>query len=124
MTTEQFADELVKLSVTELQDLVKVLKDKYGLEATQPTIVESIKEEPIVEEKTTFSVKLEKDRLDESSVKMATIRLVKEITGLVLHEAKSLVESAPVIIKENISKEEAEGIKDRLIAAQATVVLV
>lgn len=124
MTTEQFADELVKLSVTELQNLVKVLKDKYGLEATQPTIVETVKAVEVVEKKTTFNIMLEKARLDETAVKMATIRLVKAITGLTLQEAKALVESAPIIIKENVLESEAETIKDQLTAAQATAVLV
>jgi large subunit ribosomal protein L7/L12 len=124
MTTEQFADELVKLSVTELQALVKVLKDKHGLEMTQPTATIEKVEEEVVEEKTTFNIMLQKDRLDESAVKMATIRLVKELTSLPLHEAKTLVESAPIIIKENVSKGEAEGIINRLTALNATATLV
>jgi large subunit ribosomal protein L7/L12 len=121
---ETFADQLVTLNVTELLDLKKVLEEKYGLKIEQPVAVIAAKEEEIAEVKTTFTVMLKKDRLDETPVKMATIRLVKDIAGITLQEAKALVESAPVAVKENVSETEAQGISERLTTAGATVELV
>lgn len=122
---ETFADQLVTLNVTELIDLKKVLKDKYGLEINEALApAAATKEEVVVEVKTEFSVSLKKNRLDETPIKMAVIRLMKEITGQTLQESKALVESAPVLIKENISETEAKGIADRLTTAGATVEVV
>jgi large subunit ribosomal protein L7/L12 len=122
---ETFADQLVTLTVTELIDLKKVLKDKYGLEINEAMAPIAAKEEvAVVKEKTTFTVMLKKDKLDETAVKMATIRLVKAITGQTLPEAKALVESAPIAVKENIGQSEAQGIADQLTTAGATVELV
>jgi large subunit ribosomal protein L7/L12 len=124
MTPEQLADELVQLPITGVQELKDILQNKYGLKLEAPVVVEKEIVEVKAEVKSMFDVMLKKDKLDETPVKMAVIRLVKEITGQTLQESKSLVESAPIVIKEGLSYVDAESIKDHLTAAGATIELI
>jgi large subunit ribosomal protein L7/L12 len=120
---EKLADELVKLTVTELLDLKKVLKEKYGLEETQTIVaapVEAIVEK--VEEKSEFNLTLKKvsELMPE---KMNTIRAIKELLGSDLKSAKELVDHAPSIILEKVSKSDAEAAKTKLEEFHAVVEL-
>ena len=112
--------ELVdSLSILELKDLVKALEEKYGVSAA-PVAVAGGAAAPAaaaVEEKTEFDVELKSF----GAKKLDVIKAVREITGLGLKEAKALVEEAPKVIKEGVSKEDAEKIKAQLEAAGAEV---
>jgi large subunit ribosomal protein L7/L12 len=98
------AETLVSLTVKEVQDLAKILKDEYGIE-------------PAAAAKTTFDVILK----DAGAGKLGVVKVVKDLTGLGLKEAKDLVDGAPKPVKEGISKEEAEAIKKALEEAGAKV---
>ena len=118
---EQFADQLVTLSVTELLDLKKVLKDKYNLEKNEtiaPVAVKEEKEEVV--EKTNFTITLNKVS-EVTTDKMNIIRAIKEFTGLPLAEAKALHDAAPSIIKENISKNDCDVIVERMKTFNADI---
>lgn len=120
MTIEQFADQLVTLTVTDLIELKKVLKDKYNLEIEQPVALLPVKEEKVVEEKTMFNVIIKKISAI-SPEKFGVIRLVKEITGLELKIAKESIETLPFTIAENVSQIEANAIADKLKTFNAEV---
>ena len=117
---KKLAEELVKLTILEANDLKNLLKDEYGIE---PAAVAVATAGPVAadaaDEKTEFTVTLK----DAGTQKVAVIKAVKEITGLGLGEAKALVDAAPSAIKENISKDEAEEAKKKLEEAGATVEL-
>ena len=117
---KKLAEELVKLTILEANDLKNLLKDEYGIE---PAAVAVAAAGPAAadaaDEKTEFTVTLK----DAGTQKVAVIKAVKEITGLGLGEAKALVDAAPSAIKENISKDEAEEAKKKLEEAGATVEL-
>lgn len=117
---KKLAEELVKLTILEANDLKNLLKDEYGIE---PAAVAVAAAGPATadaaDEKTEFTVTLK----DAGAQKVAVIKAVKEITGLGLGEAKALVDAAPSAIKENISKDEAEEAKKKLEEAGATVEL-
>ena len=117
---KKLAEELVKLTILEANDLKNLLKDEYGME---PAAVAVAAAGPAAadaaDEKTEFTVTLK----DAGAQKVAVIKAVKEITGLGLGEAKALVDAAPSAIKENISKDEAEEAKKKLEEAGATVEL-
>jgi large subunit ribosomal protein L7/L12 len=105
-----FAEQLVNLTVKEVNELAAILKDEYGIEpaAAAPVMVAAAGgEAAAVEEKTSFDVVLK----SAGNAKLAVVKAVKNITGLGLKEAKDLVDSAPAKVKEGISKEEAESIK-------------
>ncbi|MEI6816252.1 MAG: 50S ribosomal protein L7/L12 [Bacteroidota bacterium] len=116
-----FADQLVNLTVKEVNELAKILKDEYGIEpAAAATVVASGGgggEAAAPAEKTTFDVILKHG----GSAKLGVVKLVKEITGLGLKEAKDLVDGAPKAVKEGISKEEANSVKAQLEEAGAEV---
>ena len=118
---KKLAEELVKLTILEANDLKNLLKDEYGIE---PAAVAVAAAGPAAadaaDEKTEFTVTLK----DAGAQKVAVIKAVKEITGLGLGEAKALVDAAPSAIKENISKDEAEEAKKKLEEAGASVELV
>ena len=119
-----FADQLVNLTVKEVNDLAGILKDEHGIEpaAAAPVMVSSGSEggdEGGAEEKTAFDVVL----TAAGGAKLAVVKLVKELTGLGLKEAKELVDAAPKAIKEGIAKDEAEGLKKQLEEAGAEVEL-
>ena len=117
------ADQLVGLTVKEVNELLTILKDKYGIEpAAAPVTVASHvagAEAAVAVEKNTFDVILKSP----GGAKLQIVKLVKELTGLGLKEAKAVVDAAPAPVKEGISKEEAESIKSQLVEAGAEVEL-
>lgn len=104
-------------SILELNDLVKAIEDKFGVTAAAPVAVAAAPAEAVAEGPTSVSVILSSF----GEAKTAVIKVVKEITGLGLVEAKGLVDKCPSPIKENISVEEAEEIKKKLMDAGASV---
>ena len=117
---KQFAEQLVNLTVKEVNDLATILKDEYGIEpAAAAVVVAAGGGEAVVEEQTEFTVVLK----EVGASKLAVVKAVKELTGLGLKEAKDLVDGAPSNIKEGVSKAEAEGLKKSLEEAGAVVEL-
>jgi large subunit ribosomal protein L7/L12 len=119
---KKFAEELVNLSVKEVNELAKILKDEYGIEPAAAAVAvagPAASEAAAVEEKSTFDVILK----NAGGQKLQIVKLVKDITGLGLKEAKAVVDAAPGPIKEGVSKEEAEAIKGQLVEAGAEVEL-
>jgi large subunit ribosomal protein L7/L12 len=117
---KQFAEQLVNLTVKEVNDLATILKDDYGIEpAAAAVMVSGAGDAVVVEEQTEFTVVLK----EVGASKLAVVKAVKELTGLGLKEAKDLVDSAPANIKEGVSKDEAEGLKKSLEEAGAVVEL-
>jgi len=118
---KQFAEQLVNLTVKEVNDLATILKDEYGIEPAAAAVVVSAGggEGAAEEAQTEFTVVLK----EAGSSKLAVVKLVKELTGLGLKEAKDVVDSAPSNVKEGVSKEEAEGLKKSLEEAGAVVEL-
>ena len=118
---EQFISYVEKLSVLDLSKLVKALEDRLGVSAAAPVAVAAAPAAaaaaPAAEEKTEFDVIL----ADAGANKIATIKAVREATGLGLMEAKQLVEGAPKAIKEGVSTEDANALKEKLEAAGAKV---
>jgi large subunit ribosomal protein L7/L12 len=119
-----FAEQLVNLTVKEVNELAKILKEEYGIEPAAAAVamsgpVAAGGETAAAEEKSTFSVMLNHP----GGAKLQIVKLVKDITNLGLKEAKELVDKAPVAVKENVSKEEAESIKAQLAEAGADVEL-
>jgi large subunit ribosomal protein L7/L12 len=119
----QLADQLVNLTVKEVKELTDILKDQYGIEPAAAGAVvvagggAGAGEAPAEEEKTSFDVILKAA----GASKLAVVKLVKELTGLGLKEAKDLVDSAPKALKEGVAKDEAEGLKKSLEEAGAEV---
>ena len=120
---KKFAEELVNLSVKEVNELAKILKDEYGIEPAAAAVAfagpSAGSDAPVVEEKSTFDVILKAA----GGQKLQIVKLVKDITALGLKEAKALVDSAPAPVKEGVSKEEAEAVKGQLVEAGAEVEL-
>ena len=118
---KQFAEQLVNLTVKEVNELATILKDDYGIEpAAAAVVVSSGGGDAAVEDvQTEFTVMLK----EAGASKLAVVKLVKELTGLGLKEAKDVVDSAPSNVKEGVTKEEAEGLKKSLEEAGAVVEL-
>jgi large subunit ribosomal protein L7/L12 len=118
---KQFAEQLVNLTVKEVNDLATILKDEYGIEPAAAAVVMSAGggDAAVAEEQTEFTVVLK----ESGASKLAVVKAVKELTGLGLKEAKDLVDAAPSNIKEGVSKDEAEGLKKSLEEAGAVVEL-
>ena len=117
---KQFAEQLVNLTVKEVNELATILKDEYGIEpAAAAVVVAGGAGEAAAEEQTEFTVVLK----DAGSSKLAVVKAVKELTGLGLKEAKDLVDGTPANVKEGVSKDEAEGLKKALEEAGAVVEL-
>lgn len=114
----KFIDDIKALTVLELNELVKAIEEEFGVSAAAPMAVAAAAA-PAAEEKTEFDVIL----AEVGGSKMGVIKLVKEITGLGLKEAKGLVDGAPKAIKEGVSKTDAEEIKTKLEDAGAKVEL-
>ncbi len=118
---KSFAEQLVNLTVKEVNELAQILKDEYGIEpAAAPVAVAAAgggAEAAAEEEQTEFDVILNAA----GSSKLAVVKLVKELTSLGLKEAKELVDSAPKPVKEQVTKEEAESLKKQLEEAGAEV---
>ncbi|MDR1667787.1 MAG: 50S ribosomal protein L7/L12 [Bacteroidales bacterium] len=117
------AEQLVNLTVKEVNELAQVLKDEYGIEPAAAAVAvaapAAASETPAAEEKTSFDVVLKSP----GGAKLQIVKLVKELTGLGLKEAKELVDASPKAVKEGASKEEAESIKAQLEEAGAEVEL-
>jgi large subunit ribosomal protein L7/L12 len=117
---KQFAEQLVNLTVKEVNDLATILKDEYGIEpAAAAVVISGGGDAAVVEEQTEFTVVLK----EAGASKLAVVKAVKELTGLGLKEAKDLVDAAPSNIKEGVTKDEAEGLKKSLEEAGAVVEL-
>ena len=121
---KQFADQLVNLTVKEVNELATILKDEYGIEPAAAAVVAGPAagggaDAPAAEEQTEFTVVLK----EAGASKLAVVKAVKELTGLGLKEAKDLVDAAPSNIKEGVTKDEAEGLKKSLEEAGAVVEL-
>ena len=119
---KSFAEQLVNLTVKEVNELATILKEEYGIEPAAAAVAVAAGPAAaavVVEEKTEFDVVLK----GPGPNKLAVVKLVKELTGLGLKEAKELVDTAPSNIKEGIAKADAEGIKKSLEEAGAEVEL-
>ena len=116
-----FAEQLVNLTVKEVNELAQILKDEYGIEpaAAAVAVAAPAAAGAAAEEKTSFDVVLKAAGAN----KLAIVKLVKELTGLVLKEAKDLVDGAPSNLKEGLAKAEAEALKKQLEEAGAEVEL-
>ncbi|TYP97529.1 LSU ribosomal protein L12P [Tenacibaculum adriaticum] len=120
---KDFAEQLVNLTVKEVNELADILKEEYGIEPAAAAVAVAAGGAAAggdaAEEKTEFDVILKAA----GGSKLAVVKLVKELTGLGLKEAKGIVDSAPAAVKEGISKDEAEGLKASLEEAGAEVEL-
>ena len=119
---KDFAEQLVNLTVKEVNELAGILKDEYGIEPAAAAVAvagPAAGGDDAAEEQTEFDVILKAA----GASKLAVVKLVKELTGLGLKDAKELVDGAPGAIKEGVSKDEAEGLKKSLEEAGAEVEL-
>lgn len=120
---KEFAEQLVNLTVKEVNELADILKDEYGIEPAAAAVVAGPAaggaDGGAADEQTEFDVILKAA----GGSKLAVVKLVKELTGLGLKEAKGIVDSAPAPIKEGVSKDEAEGLQKSLEEAGAEVEL-
>ena len=119
---KEFAEQLVNLTVKEVNELATILKDEYGIEPAAAAVAvagPAAGGGDAAEEQSEFTVVLK----SAGGSKLAVVKLVKELTGLGLKEAKGLVDSAPANVKEGVSKDEAEGFKSSLEEAGAEVEL-
>mgnify|MGYP001452234254 FL=1 len=120
---KKFAEQLVNLTVKEVNELADILKDEYGIEPAAAAVAASGPAagggDSVEEEKSEFDVILKAA----GGSKLAVVKLVKELTGLGLKEAKGLVDAAPSPLKEGIAKDEAEALKNSLEEAGAEVEL-
>ncbi|MBN1824496.1 MAG: 50S ribosomal protein L7/L12 [Endomicrobiales bacterium] len=124
LTKDAMIDAISNMSVLELSDLVKAMEEKFGVSASAPVAVAAVAGAPAAggaaaEEKSDFTVML----ASAGSNKIAVIKVVRELTGLGLKEAKDLVDGAPKPVKENVPKEQAEEMKKKLAETGATVEL-
>ncbi|MDD5879300.1 MAG: 50S ribosomal protein L7/L12 [Clostridiales bacterium] len=118
MTIEQILEAIEQMKVTELNELVKAAEEKFGVSASAPVMVAGAAAGgAAAEEKTEFDVVL----ANAGASKVKVIKVVREVTGLGLKEAKDLVDNAPKTLKEGVSKEEAEEMKAKLEETGATV---
>ena len=119
LTTEQILDAIASMTVLEASELVKAMEEKFGVTAAAPVMVAGAAAgaAPAAEEQTEFNVSLE----SAGDQKIAVIKAVRALTGLGLKEAKDLVEGAPKVLKEAVSKEEAEDMKAKLAEVGAEV---
>ncbi|MCG1035539.1 50S ribosomal protein L7/L12 [Polaribacter sargassicola] len=119
---KDFAEQLVNLTVKEVNELATILKEEYGIEPAAAAVAvagPAAGGDDAADEQTEFDVILKAA----GGSKLAVVKLVKELTGLGLKEAKGIVDSAPAAVKEGISKDEAEGLKKSLEEAGAEVEL-
>jgi large subunit ribosomal protein L7/L12 len=118
-----FAEQLVNLTVKEVNELAQILKDEYGIEPAAAAVAvaagPAAAAAEAVEEKTSFDVVLKSP----GASKLAIVKLVKELTGLGLKEAKDLVDAAPSVIKEGVTKDEADALNKALTEGGAEVEL-
>ena len=119
LTTAEFIEAIKELSVLELNELVKACEEEFGVSAAAGVVVAAAGPAEAAEEKTEFDVEL----TDVGAEKVKVIKVVREVTGLGLKEAKDVVDNAPKTLKEAASKEEAEDIKKKLEEVGAKVTL-
>lgn len=121
---KKLVEEIEKMSVLDLSELVKILEDKFGVSAAAPVMMAGVpaagaEGESAVEEKSSFDIEI----TAAGDKKIAVIKAVREITEVGLKDAKDLVDAAPKVVKEGVVKEEAEEIKKKLEEAGATITL-
>ena len=116
---KNLAETLVNLTVKDVNELATILKDEYGIEPAAAAVVVSAGGGEAAEEKTEFDVILK----SAGASKLAIVKLVKDLTGAGLKEAKDIVDGAPAAIKQGVSKDEAEALKKQLEEAGAEVEL-
>lgn len=122
LTKDDMIGAIENMTVLELSELIKALEDKFGVSAAAPVAVAAAPAAgaaPAAEEKTEFTPVLE----SAGDKKIEVLKIVRELTGLGLKEAKDLVDNTPKAIKENCKKEEADAIKEKLEAAGAKVTI-
>ena len=119
LTAQELIDAIKELTVLELNDLVKACEEEFGVSAAAGVVVAAAAPAEAAEEKTEFDVEL----TEVGGEKVKVIKVVREVTGLGLKEAKDLVESAPKVIKEATSKADAEALKKQLEEVGAKVTL-
>ena len=123
LTNEEILDAIASKTVLEISELIKMMEEKFGVTATAAVAVAGPAAggaaAPAAEEKTEFDVILK----EVGSNKIGVIKVVREVTGLGLKEAKDLVEGAPKAVKEGVAKEEAEALKKKIEASGAKVEL-
>ncbi|MCC8066892.1 MAG: 50S ribosomal protein L7/L12 [Clostridiales bacterium] len=119
LTTAEFIEAIKELSVLELNELVKACEEEFGVSAAAGVVVAAAGPAEEAEEKTEFDVEL----TEVGASKVKVIKVVREATGLGLKEAKDVVDSAPKVIKEAVSKAEAEELKTKLEAEGAKVTI-
>ena len=119
LTAQELIDAIKELSVLELNDLVKACEEEFGVSAAAGVVVAAAGPAEAAEEKTEFDVEL----TEVGPNKVKVIKVVREVTGLGLKEAKEVVDGAPKIIKEAASKEEAEDIQKKIEAEGAKITL-
>jgi len=115
---EDILNSISNMTILEIVDLVKMMEDKFGVTAAAPVAVAAVAAgaaAPVVEEKTEFTVTM----TDFGANKVGVIKVIREITGLGLKEAKDLVEGVPSVVKEGVSKADSDGIKKKLEDAGA-----
>ena len=119
MTTQEIIEVIKGLSVLELNDLVKACEEEFGVSAAAGVVVAGPAAGAAAEEKTEFDVEL----TEVGAEKIKVIKVVREVTGLGLKEAKEIVDGAPKVLKEGLSKEDAEAAKAKLEEVGAKVTL-
>jgi large subunit ribosomal protein L7/L12 len=120
LTNDQILEAIAGMTILEVSELVKAMEEKFGVTAAAPVAVAAAgAAAPAAEEKTEFTVTLKGLTADDK--KIAVIKEVRTVTGLGLKEAKDLVEGAPKTLKENVSKDEANKIKEAITAAGGVV---
>jgi large subunit ribosomal protein L7/L12 len=115
----KIVEEVEKMSVLDLNELVKVFENKFGVSATAVAAAGPVAAGPVAEEKSTFTVEL----TDSGAQKIAVIKVVKEVLALGLKDAKDKVDAAPTVLAENMKKEDAENLKKAIEAAGGKVAL-
>ena len=119
LTAQEFIEAIKEMTVLELNELVKACEEEFGVSAAAGVVVAAAGPAAEVEEKTEFNVEL----TDVGPNKVKVIKVVREITGLGLKEAKDVVDNAPKMLKEGVSKEEGEDIQKKLEAEGAKITL-
>ena len=119
LTAQELIDAIKELSVLELNDLVKACEEEFGVSAAAGVVVAAAGPAEAAEEKTEFDVEL----TEVGAEKVKVIKVVREVTGLGLKEAKDVVDGAPKVVKQGASKDEAEDVKAKLEAEGAKVTL-
>lgn len=119
ITKADFVAALKEMNIKEVMELVNGLKEEFGIDPTAIAVAAAAPAAEAKEEKSTFNITLKSD----GGNKLNVIKAVKDLLGLGLMDAKKLVESAPVVLKENVKKEEAEAIKAKLLEVKAEVTL-